>query len=179
MRNVMLKLLVCIASIGANEVQAGALTGQACTKKLLEMAGRAGETPSQYTIPSHNQDPEFLEYLVSLIYVESRFNSKAVSGKGARGVMQITPIAVTEAAQHCKLPLVPKDIHDLNTNIQYGSCYLMRMLDHAEGDWTKALILYNGGYRSLTKYEKGDSLNNETANYTLQVHRVRQLCGGK
>lgn len=178
----MLKLFVYIGLLNViltQRSEAGALTGQSCTKKLLEMAGRAGDTPAQYTIPSHNQDSVFLEYLVSLIYVESRFNRMAISGKGARGVMQITPIAVAEAALYCKLPRNPKDIHDVSTNIQYGSCYLMKMLEDAGGDWTKALILYNGGYRSLTRYEKGDSVNLETANYTLQVHRVRQLCGGK
>lgn len=126
---------------------------------------------------------EFIEYVLSVIYVESRFRSDARSDKEAYGLMQMTSIAVEDAVEHCGLrPLGSggiESLFDTATNITYGSCYLKKVLEEADGDWTRALILYNGGYAQLMRYDRGDQIVTETANYVLRVQRAHSVCVGK
>ena len=128
---------------------------------------------------SLNQDNEFLRYLISVIYVESRFKEDALSASNAYGLMQITEIAAREVERECSLsPLLDMThLFDASTNIRYGSCYL-RKLHRDLHSWTRALIVYNGGYKQLERYEKGQMMVAETANYVLQVERVLSICNG-
>ncbi len=116
--------------------------------------------------------------MFAVIFVESRFNRDALSPKQAYGLMQMTMPAVIDAAQRCNLrvPMDMSHLFDSVTNVKFGSCYLKKVLDDADGDWTRALILYNGGLRQLRKYDAGDSIVTETANYVLQVERALRLC---
>lgn len=116
---------------------------------------------------------DFMLYVFSLTYIESRFNSNAVSDAYAYGLMQLTRPAVDTAVVECGLPRIRNmtRMRDPATNIRYGSCYLKKL--HEElGDWTRTLIAYNGGYKQLTAYDSGASIVSETANYVIQVHRV-------
>jgi soluble lytic murein transglycosylase-like protein len=153
-----------------------------CGLALLNDVGRnhaeSQQLPELYRKHSVNRDEEFMRMLFSVIYVESKFNKRALSNRQAYGLMQMTVDAVTSSVQHCGLrPLLSMDkMFDSATNIKYGSCYLRHMLNEADGDWTRALILYNGGYRQLTKYDKGDTIVSETSNYVLQVYRALHIC---
>ena len=149
-----------------------------CGSVLLGLSGKPDSGLDKlYLKASISKDTEFMTYLLAVIYVESHFNKQAVSEQEARGLMQMTSIAVDSATQHCKFKSITSDhLFDSYTNIKYGSCYLKKMLDESNGDWTKALILYNGGYRQLTKYMQGDDITTETANYILKVNRARELC---
>lgn len=123
------------------------------------------------------RDKDFIRYTLAVMYVESAFNKYAVSHANAVGLMQMTQVALTDVAASCNLPLIPlSDLHDPELNVKYGSCFLKSMLEKAEGNWTKALILYNGGFRQLTSYEKGESIASETANYVLKVNRAVNIC---
>lgn len=151
---------------------------EVCGKRLIEAANRNGKgsekLPALYKKHSLRKDTEFMEYLLSVIYVESRFNKNAHSHADAIGLMQMTVPAVTDAVRHCNLKAVIDMDHllDSATNIRYGSCYLKKLLDEVDGDWTRALIAYNGGYKQLTRYDNGETIVTETANYVLQVHRA-------
>lgn len=156
-----------------------------CGMRLLEDSGKTGKDaaklPALYTKHSSRKDVEFMKHVLSLIYVESRFNRSAWSEKDAVGLMQMTQIAVDAASDHCRLKRV-FDMHTLQdsaTNIRYGSCYLRKMLDEVDGDWDRAMILYNGGYKQLQRYDRGDTVVNETANYVLSVHRALTICEGR
>ena len=130
-----------------------------------------------YLKHSVSKDPTFLKYMLAVIYVESGFETWAVSEVGAAGLMQVTNIAVKDTMNHCGLPHVTSDqLHNPATNIKYGTCYLNHMLNKMDGDWTKALIIYNGGYRQLTKYQKGETITLETSNYVLKVNRAFNIC---
>lgn len=157
----------------------------ACGMRLLTEAGRAGKgaekLPALYQKHSGVavDDVEFLEYLMSIIYVESRFNKQARSERDAIGLMQMTLPAVQDAVTHCNLrPIGDMDhLYDSATNIRYGSCYLRKVLQDVDGDWTRALIVYNGGYKQLQRYDKGDTIVTETANYVLLVTRaLNKIC---
>lgn len=86
--------------------------------------------------------------LVSLIYQESRFNPKAVSPTGARGLLQFT----RAAAKHFKL----KDRLDSDESIRAGSEYLRMIWDKLESEnldpwnrWFFTLAGYNQGMGHL------------------------------
>lgn len=121
-----------------------------------------------------------MEYLLAVIYTESRFNRNAKSVQDAYGLMQITQVAADEAASRCQLKSVTSmaSLHDSATNIRYGSCYLSYLLEEMDGDLDRTLIVYNGGYRQLQRYDRGESIVAETANYVLLVNRTLKMCRG-
>lgn len=115
---------------------------------------------------------------MAIIYVESGFDHHARSQQGARGLMQLTAPAIQDATEYCELrPITDMNrLYDSVTNIRYGTCFLKKIHEEVELDWTRTLILYNGGYAQLLKYERGESIASETANYVLKVQRAREIC---
>ncbi|HWP58251.1 MAG TPA: lytic transglycosylase domain-containing protein [Candidatus Acidoferrales bacterium] len=89
--------------------------------------------------------------VVALIDVESRFQTEAVSHRGARGLMQVRPDVVDELAQNGG-PLTdfkaeaknPHFLHDPSTNIKIGVSYLS-YLKKKFRDLRLALVAYNWG----------------------------------
>jgi len=75
--------------------------------------------------------------LKAIIKVESDYNPKAVSRKGAKGLMQIMP----ENFDVCDIdnPFDPRQ------NIMGGTRFLKRLIERFNGDLTKAVAAYNAG----------------------------------
>lgn len=136
--------------------------------------------PALYHRFSAEKDPLFLELLLAMTFVESRFDPSALSGAGARGLLQLTDLAVLEAVQECHLSPVLSvlDLNNRGLNIRLGSCYLRKLLRETGGDQDRALVIYNGGYRQLLRYDQGQQIASETANYLIQVNRALHLCRG-
>lgn len=184
---IMLMLLVATSSLHVSSqsvaraedlvVNSPELQWKRCGERLVTMSGRSLTEVSLDRIEAASVDssPEFLMQLLALIYVESRFNPRAISGADARGYTQITKVAVMDAAEYCGLPRRPKDLYDVDTNVRYGSCYLEKLRAET-GDWLSSYIAYNGGYQAFTKFQKGEQLGTETSNYALQLMRIRALC---
>lgn len=82
----------------------------------------------------HNIDPRLIQ---AVIEVESRGNPNAVSPRGAKGLMQITPGI-------CKRYGV-SDPFDIEQNINAGAAYLAHLLESLNGDLERALAAYNCG----------------------------------
>ncbi len=114
----------------------------------------------------------------AITWIESHFDPRVKSHRDAYGLMQMTHVAMLEAAAYCHLPVLKSmdRLYDIPTNIQYGTCYFKFLVDASNDDYTRALIIYNGGFRALQMYDKGVNLPNETAQYVLAVDRVRKLC---
>ena len=78
------------------------------------------------------------ELVLSVIQVESNFNSYAISRAGARGLMQVMPFWLKEIGR-------PGDslFHD-KTNLRYGCTILKYYLAKEHGNRVLALARYNG-----------------------------------
>ncbi len=85
----------------------------------------------------------------STIKVESSFNKKAVSNKGAKGLMQITDSTGEFIA--VKLQESNYDLFNEQTNIKFG-CYYLRYLFNKFEDLTVVLCAYNAGEGNVNKW---------------------------
>ncbi|HEV2063340.1 MAG TPA: lytic transglycosylase domain-containing protein [Thermoanaerobaculia bacterium] len=89
----------------------------------------------------HALDPRLVK---SVMLFESGFNPKAVSRKGARGLMQLMP---RTAAQHGV-----RNVHDPAQNVEAGARHLSYLLDLYRGNLEKTLAAYNAGEAAVERY---------------------------
>ncbi len=83
--------------------------------------------------------------VLGLIRQETEFDPYAVSGAGARGLMQMMAPAARKAARLGRLPYRPKDLlTDPNYNIQLGMIEYAGHLDY----WNGSLVLAAAGYNA-------------------------------
>jgi soluble lytic murein transglycosylase len=84
--------------------------------------------------------------LLAIIHVESRFDPRAISQKGAKGLMQIRPVAVAALVEDERIPLLPPntDLKDPLINVRLGASYLA-LLQEMFGDLRLSLAAYNQG----------------------------------
>lgn len=116
------------------------------------------------------------ELLKALIATESGFDPKAVSPRGAVGLMQLTPVT----AQRFGLSAEPKGnlaqrLADPQTNIAVGAEYLAYLMRMYKGDVELALAAYNSGEGSVQR--AGNQIPDiaETKNFVqtvMQLYRV-------
>lgn len=85
------------------------------------------------------------DLLYSVIKAESGANTKAVSRKGAQGLMQLMPQTARK--------LGVNDAFDPRSNVDGGSRYLHEMLVRFNFDLAKALAAYNAGPEAVVKYD--------------------------
>jgi len=112
---------------------------------------RAGET--------NGVDADFIR---SVIRAESGSNPKAVSRKGAQGLMQLMPATATK--------LGVKDSFDPAQNVNGGTQFLRELLEKYNGDAAKALAAYNAGPHRVQQYN-GVPPYRETRVYVASVIR--------
>ena len=99
----------------------------------------------------------------AVIRAESGFNSKAVSKKGAKGLMQIMPGNYT--ALSVKDPFSPLQ------NIMGGTLYLKQLIKRYDYKVSLALAAYNAGPTAVDKYGKIPPYK-ETQDYVKKVMRL-------
>ena len=82
----------------------------------------------------------------AVVRQESRFNAFAISGKGAMGLMQVTPQTALTVTGDDRITADPLGLFDAPTNLRVGQDYLDMLLRRAAGgDVMKALAAYNAG----------------------------------
>lgn len=113
----------------------------------------------------HRVDP----YLIFLVMEqESHFNARAVSPKGARGLMQLMP--GTGARFGVRRPFDPAQ------NISGGTRYLRLLLDRFNNRVDLVLASYNAGEGAVSKFGNKVPPYKETRNYVKQIsHRYRKV----
>jgi len=120
-------------------------------RSLDEMVSGAGQR--------HQIDPDFIN---SVIRAESGFNNRAVSKKGAQGLMQLMP----QTASH----LGVANSFDPNSNVEGGTKYLRELLEKYNYDVPKALAAYNAGPHRVDQY-RGVPPYFETQRYVAKIIR--------
>lgn len=122
-------------------------------------------TPTGTVIDSHIREVAIRygvseELIAAIIEAESRFDSRAVSRRGAQGLMQLMP--ATAATLGVSDPFDPRE------NIDAGVRHLRAMMAHFPDNLPLALAAYNAGEKAVI-HHRGIPPYRETQAY---VHRI-------
>jgi soluble lytic murein transglycosylase-like protein len=144
------------------------LSDGAMTYAVPEAPGIRATTPTAYRerfeelVQEHASRHALRPDLVrAVIQVESGFNPKARSPKGAMGLMQLMPATAAE--------LGVRNPYDPAENIRGGCAYLRRLIDRYHGNEELALAAYNAGAEAVDRHGKKVPPYQETRDYVRKV----------
>jgi soluble lytic murein transglycosylase-like protein len=81
----------------------------------------------------------------AIIMAESGYNARAISKRGAKGLMQLMPATAQE--------LGVEDVFNPKQNISGGVRYFKQLVNQFDGDVKLALAAYNAGSRNVRDYQ--------------------------
>ena len=111
------------------------------------------------TARRHQVNPQVV---AALIRQESAGNRRAVSHKGARGLMQLMPATAQ------RFGVRKEHLFDPRHNLEAGVRYLSWLIDQFPGDLAKILAAYNAGEGAVARY-RGIPPYKETQNYVRRI----------
>jgi soluble lytic murein transglycosylase-like protein len=100
------------------------------------------------------------DLVVAVIEVESQFNPRAVSHRGAQGLMQLMPATAAT--------LGVRDAFDPQENIEGGVRHLRWLMERFDHDVPTALAAYNAGEGAVLKHGRRPP-SRETREYVKRV----------
>ena len=116
------------------------------------------------------------DLLKAVVATESAFNPKAVSHKGAVGLMQIMPDTARRYGVRSERGLtVAGKLADPDLNIQTGTRYLADLLRLFDGETELAVAAYNAGEGAVMRAGKRIPNFKETQQYVKKVMAVYRV----
>jgi hypothetical protein len=103
------------------------------------------------------------DLIFSVIAAESNFNPRAISRRGAQGLMQLLPATGRRFGV--------KDIFDPAQNIDAGTQYLRDLMAYYQGDLALTLAAYNAGPGAVQRYGRVPPYN-ETISYVRAIRKT-------
>lgn len=149
-------LLVFAASDSAALAESGSVLAQAVAQASNPFAAFVDEASKRFAIP--------VNWIGSVINVESARDVHAKSPKGAMGLMQIMPATWAELRERYNLGNDPYDPHD---NILAGTANLRELL--ARYGSPGVFAAYNAGPSRYEEHLAGGSLPEETRAYVAKL----------
>jgi hypothetical protein len=120
---------------------------------LVRAAARAHDVP--------------VDLINAMIWVESHFETQAVSPTGALGLMQLMPGTGREVARDLGRRYLP---YDPDFNIHAGTYYVAQMLQRFDWDLRLALAAYNAGPYAVEAFTRNQQpLPEESRQYVSRV----------
>ncbi|MGX4770466.1 lytic transglycosylase domain-containing protein [Bradyrhizobium guangdongense] len=149
-------LLVFAAPASAALAESGSASVQAVVRANNPFAAFVDEASKRFAIP--------LNWILSVMNVESAGEVHARSKNGAMGLMQIMPATWAELRARYNLGNDPYDPHD---NILAGAAYLRELFDRYGSPGVFAA--YNAGPSRYEEHLAGGSLPDETRTYVAKL----------
>ncbi len=137
---------------------AGAPTYRATTPAATPVVEDSVDSLVLQHAQRHALRPELVR---AVIQVESGFNPRARSPKGAMGLMQLMPATARE--------LGVTNPYDPAQNIRGGTAYLRQLLDRYDGDERLALAAYNAGAGAVDRHGRNVPPYQETRDYVRRI----------
>ena len=138
---------------------AAAAPATAARKSRAGLARKAGYDEAVEEVSrTHGLESALLHAVIS---VESSYNPKAVSSKGAAGLMQLMP----QTAKRYGVT----DSFDPRQNLNGGARYLKDLLRMFDNDMSLALAAYNAGENAVARYGNRIPPYRETLQYVPRV----------
>lgn len=120
----------------------------------------------------HSLDPVLV---LAVIQIESRFDRKAVSTRGAQGLMQVQRVVVDELVGEGKIPARRHDLKDPQVNVEIGVSYLAHLVEMF-GDLNIALAAYYWGpTRIREKLAANQTIQSQYVSKVLRAQRSLQI----
>ena len=145
--------LVHLTSWSANPSLGGFTTGNEAVDSFIVESGKRNSV-----------DPLLL---YSIMHQESSFKRRAISPKGARGLMQLMPGTAARFGV--------SNIFDPKQNIEGGARYVSFLLNRFNGDLSLTLAGYNAGEGAVDKYGWRIPPYAETQEYVRRISRRYNL----
>jgi soluble lytic murein transglycosylase len=113
-------------------------------------------------------------WVYGLVRQESRFISHARSSVGAAGLMQVMPNTASWIAKRTGFGEFQTNmIHQLETNIQFGTWYLKHVLDKMNGQPVMATAAYNAGPGRAKRWADNNTLEGAVYTETIPFNETR------
>ena len=126
--------------------------------KTPSVSGRDYSAYVHKAAAKYDLEPELIK---AVIRTESNGNHRAVSRKGAMGLMQLMPSTANDL--NVSNPFNPEE------NIEGGAKYLKQLIERFDGNLTLALAAYNSGPKTVERYGAVPPIQ-ETRQYVQKVY---------